>query len=100
MAKTLEAMSTTTYILQFNGEVLWPSHNVKTLWHVLYNRCKAEVRDLPEPYATVRRRILADGKYIHSPLPGWTYQIIRRDMLLKPGQRRIKFIQDTGVKHE
>jgi hypothetical protein len=91
-------MSSTTYILQFNGEVLWPSHNVATLWHVLCNRCKLEGRDAPEPYQTVRRRIIAEGIYKHVPLPGWEYKIVQRDMLRKPGQRKLPFEKETSVK--
>lgn len=91
-------MAQVTYILMFNAEVLWPSHNIATLWHVLYNRCKAETREAPEPYATVRRRIMADGLYKHTPLPGWEYKIIRRDMLHKPGQRKLSFPKETQLK--
>ncbi len=82
-------MSKTIYLLQFNSEVLFPSHNIQTLWQMLWNRCKAETREAPLPYATVRRRIIADGQYIHTPLPGWTYKIIKRDLLRKPVQRRL-----------
>lgn len=77
------------YLLQFNSEVLFPSKNIKTLWQMLWNRCRAELRDPPEPYATVRRRIISDGKYVHVPLPGWTYQIIARELLHKSVQTRL-----------
>lgn len=77
------------YLLQFNSEVLFPCRNIQTLWQMLYNRCKAEDKTTPDPYATVRRRIIADGKYVHVPAPGWEYRIIRRDLLKKTVQTRL-----------
>jgi hypothetical protein len=91
-------MATIIYLLQFNSEVLFPSKNIKTLHDVMCRRCAAEGRDLPEAYATVRRRIIADGVYKHVPLPGWEYKIIRRDLLHKPIQRKLPLEIEADVK--
>jgi len=88
-------MSGSVFILQFNGEPLFPSKNITVLWHVMYNRCSADRMHLPLPYATVRRRLVTHGEYIHEPRPGWTYRIIERQLLKKPVQHKIGFIEET-----
>lgn len=78
-----------TYILSFNTEVLFPSYNIQTLWLVMYRRIEQEGGTPCEPYATVRRRINAEGKYTHSSRPGWSYSIVCRDMLKKSVQYKL-----------
>ena len=96
-------MESTVYLLTFNSETLFASKNITVLWNTMSIRCATEHRDQPEPYHTVRRRILAEGKYTHEPQPGWRYQIIERQLLRKPVQRKLdlfatnnKTLQDGG----
>jgi len=86
-------MEQLTYILQFNDEVLYPSKNLKTIWQVMYNRCSREHVQVPDSYAVVRRRVLADGKYIHNSNPGWIYKIVQRNLLKKTAQLRMPLNQ-------
>lgn len=83
--------SKVTYILSFNTEVLFPSYNIHTLHLVMCRRIAQEGGTMCEPYATVRRRILADGKYVHSSRPGWQYAIVQREMLKKSVQHKLPF---------
>ena len=91
-------MSSVTYILSFNDEVLYPSHNILTLWKVLFLRCQMEKRTLPDPYHTVRRQIQKSGIYTHTPLPAWEYKIITRHMLRKTRQLHMDPVHDTDAK--
>lgn len=91
-------MSSTVYLLQFNESTLFATKNITVAYHTIYNRCKADKHSLPEPYATVRRRLLAENKYVHEPALGYKYQIIERAFLKKPVQHRIDLFTDTVVK--
>lgn len=88
----------TTYILSFNTEVLFPSYNIHTLWLVMFRRIEQEGGTPCETYATVRRRIIADGKYSHSSRPGWSYTIVQRDLLKKSIQHKLPFANPAVVK--
>jgi len=91
-------MSEEVYLLQFNAETLFASRNITVLWHSLYNRCRSDAQRQPEPYHTVRRRILAEGKYVHEPVLGYKYQIISRQLIHKPVQHRLGLFEETVVK--
>lgn len=91
-------MSDTVYLLQFNDEVLFASKSLTVLHHAMFNRCTLDKMEHPLPYATARRRILAEGKYVHEPRRGWVYQIIERQLVRKPIQRRLDLFKDTVVK--
>ena len=91
-------MEATVYLLQFNSETLFASKNLTVLWHSMCIRAQHDVQELPLPYATVRRRILAEGKYIFEPRPGWQYKIIERQLIRKPIQRKMDLFKDTVVK--
>jgi hypothetical protein len=91
-------MEATVYLLTFNAETLFASKNLTVLHHSMCRRCQLDNMDLPLAYATVRRRILAEGKYIHEPRKGWEYRIIERTLIRKPIQHRIGLFQDTVSK--
>lgn len=91
-------MEATVYILQFNDEVLFASKNLTVLHTAMWNRCHADKMEHPLPYATARRRILAEGKYVHEPRRGWVYRIIERQLIRKPIQHRLGLFSDTVVK--
>ena len=91
-------MEPQVYILTFNSEVLFASKNLTVLWHAMYNRCKADNMEPPLAYATARRRIMAEGKYIHEPRKGWEYRIIERQLIRKPVQHKLGLFKDTDVK--
>lgn len=86
------------FILQFNSETLYGSHNLTVLYRTICNRCHSDRHRMPEPYATVRRRLLAENKYIHEPVPGYAYKIIERQLIKKPIQQRLSLFQDSSVK--
>lgn len=85
-------------MLLFNAEVLFASKNITVLLQSMHNRCEADQQDIPLPYATVRRKILADGKYSHKAGPGYNYHIVERKLIRKPVQHRIGLFKDTVVK--
>ena len=91
-------MSEEVYLLMFNSETLFASRNITVLHTSLFNRCKADGQRIPEAYYTVRRRILAEGKYVHEPVLGYKYQIILRQLIHKPVQHRLGLFNDTVVK--
>ena len=91
-------MEATVYLLMFNGETMFASKNITVLWHSMYNRCVGDRHQLPEAYATVRRRILAENKYSHQAAPGIVYHIIERQLIRKPIQRKLDLFQNTVVK--
>lgn len=91
-------MSSTVYLLQFNSETLFASVNLTVLWNSMYNKCAQDKFKLPDPYATARRRILAEGKYVHEPVLGYKYQIIERQLIRKPIQRKMDLFNETTVK--
>lgn len=85
-------------ILQFNSEVLFTSQSLTVLWRSIYNRCTSDGHRVPDPYATARRRLLAENKYIHEPVPGYRYTIIPRQLIKKPIQPKLNLFNDTVVK--
>lgn len=91
-------MDSEVYLLTFNREPLFASRNITVLWHAITNRCHTDKLEMPLPYATVRRRIMAEGKYIHEPRPGWRYEIIIRTLVKKSIQTRMRLEQDTEPK--
>ncbi len=91
-------MEATVYILLFNSEVMFASKTITVLHASVLNQCQANKHALPEPYATVRRRILADSKYSHMAAPGYNFHIVVRSFLRKPIQHRLGFFKDTVVK--
>ena len=86
------------YLLTFNSEVLFASKNITVLWMSLYRRCEHDRLETPIPYATVRRRIIEKGFYIHEPRKGWEYRILIRTLIRKPVQRQIGLFQDAMPK--
>lgn len=91
-------MDNTVYLIQFNESVLFATKNITVAYHTIYNKCQADKHRLPEPYATVRRRLLAENKYVHEPALGYRYMIIERALIKKPIQRRLDLFNDTVVK--
>lgn len=91
-------MEATVYLLMFNYETMFASKNITVLWHSMYNRCVGDRHLLPEPYATVRRRILAENKYTHQAAPGIVYHIIERQLIRKAVQRKLDLFNNTVVK--
>lgn len=91
-------MEATVYLLQFNSETLFASKNITVLLASMVNRCKADLMQHPDNYTKVRRLILAEGKYVHEPRPGWKYLIIERQLIRKPVQHRLGLFDDTVVK--
>jgi hypothetical protein len=91
-------MADTVYLLQFNDSTLFATKNITVAYHTMWNRCTADKHRVPEPYATVRRRLLAENKYVHEPALGYKYQIIQRAFLKKPIQHKIDLFNDTVVK--
>lgn len=91
-------MQEEVYTLLFNTEILFHSRNITVLHGCMHNRCKADGHRVPESYHTVRRRILAEGKYVHEPVLGYTYSIIQRQLIHKPVQHKLGlFSQDTAT---
>ena len=90
-------MQEEVYTLMFNNEILFHSRNISVLHGSLSNRCKADGQPAPEPYHTCRRRLLAEGKYVHEAVLGYKYQIIIRQLIHKPVQHKLGlFNQDTA----
>jgi hypothetical protein len=86
------------YLLLINQEVLLASRNITVLAHSLFNRCKADGASLPLPYYSIRRKILATGKYVHDSAIGIKYSIIERSLVKKPVQHRLTLFEDAEVK--
>lgn len=91
-------MAQETYLLIFNGEVLFAFTTLSVAHGAMVNRCVWEKNTAPAGYATVRRSILAEGKYIHQPKPGWVYVITTRQLIRKPIQRRLALGQGAEAK--
>jgi hypothetical protein len=91
-------MNDTLYVLQFNDSVLFGSKNLTVLYRSICNKCAADHHRMPEPYATCRRRLLAENKYVHEPALGYRYQIIERALIKKPIQHRMDLFKETTVK--
>lgn len=91
-------MSATIYILQFNSEILLTSVNLTVLHSSMCNRCGYDCLAPPKPYHTVRRLILAEGKYVHEPMPGWAYRILEKPLAKKPLQYKHHLFNDTVEK--
>lgn len=91
-------MRNQVYILTFNNEPLGVSKNITVLIKSMYARCAYDKMQAPLQYATVRRRIVAHGSYVHLPRLGWEYKIREMELIKKPIQHKLDLFQDTVVK--
>ena len=91
-------MNPTVYVLLFNSEILFTSYNLTVLHRTICNRCASDGHRMPEQYATARRYLLAENKYVHEPVAGYTYKIIERQLIKKPVQHKLTLFSDTPLK--
>lgn len=70
-----------TFILLYNGSVQFPSFDIKVLWLCLDRLTKAINAPAPHSYVQVTRILNEKPNYVHSPIPGHCWEIIKRPFL-------------------
>jgi len=71
----------TTFILLYNGNVQYPSFDIKVLWGAMCKMVTAIGQPLPHSYVQVTRIVNDKHSYVHSSSHGHCWEIIERPFL-------------------